>query len=62
MFKEESFDAIIDFIKLAKNYIPTVIITAVELPGLDTKKIEQIANSLGVTFRSRQYLDEYEEN
>ncbi|MDD5021418.1 MAG: TatD family nuclease-associated radical SAM protein [Endomicrobiaceae bacterium] len=62
MFKEKSFDAIIDFIKLAKNYIPIVIVTAVELPELDTKKIKQIANSLGVTFRSRQYLDEYEEN
>ena len=62
MFKEESFDAIIDFIKLAKNYIPTVVVTAVELSGLDTKKVEQIANSLGVLFRSRPYLDEYEEN
>lgn len=62
MFKEESFDAIIDFIKLAKDYIPTVVVTAVELPGLDTKKIKQIANSLGVAFRSRPYLDEYEEN
>ena len=62
MFKEESFDAVIDFIKSAKDYIPTVVVTAVELPGLNTKKIEQLANSLGVTFRSRPYLDEYEEN
>jgi len=62
MFKEESFDEIISFVKLAKDYIPTVVVTAVELPGLNTKKIEQLAENIGVTFRSRPYLDEYEEN
>ncbi len=61
-FKEKSFDEIIDFIKQAKIYIPSVTVTAVELPGLDTEKIKKIADSLGVSFRSRPYLDEYEEN
>ena len=58
MFKEESFDEIIKFAKLAKEYIPAVVITAVELPGLDISKIEKIAKDAGINFRVRPYLDE----
>jgi TatD DNase family protein len=58
MFKEESFDEIIKFAKEAKNYIPEVVITAVELPGLDVSKIAKIAEQIGVLFRIRPYLDE----
>ncbi len=61
MFKEESFDEIIKFAKAAKGIIPTVVITAVELPGLDVSKVKEIAKSAGVLFRSRPFLDEYEE-
>lgn len=60
MFKEESFDEIISFAKLAKEYIPTVVITAVELPGLDISKVERIVKEAGVNFRVRPYLDEKE--
>ncbi|MCL2145283.1 MAG: TatD family nuclease-associated radical SAM protein [Endomicrobia bacterium] len=60
MFQEESFDEIIKFAKLAKEYIPTVVITAVKLPGLDTSKIEQMAKDAGAHFRLRPYLDEKE--
>lgn len=60
MFKEESFDEIISFAKLAKKYIPTVVITAVELPGLDVSKIKSIAEAAGADFRLRPYLDEKE--
>ena len=61
MFKEDSFSEIISFAKLAKNYIPSVVITAVELPELDTAKVEQIAKEAGVKFRVRPYLDDNEE-
>ncbi len=57
MFKEESFGEIVKFAELAKNYIPTVVLTAVELPGLDVSKIKEIAKSIGVHFRVRPYLD-----
>jgi TatD DNase family protein len=60
MFKEESFDEIIAFAKLAKDYINSVVITAVELPQLDVSKVERIAKEIGVQFRSRPYLDEKE--
>lgn len=56
MFKEKSFNEIINFAKLAKEYIPEVVITAVELPGLDISKVEQIAKEAGVNFRVRPYL------
>ncbi|MFA7674832.1 MAG: radical SAM protein, partial [Endomicrobiia bacterium] len=57
MFAEESFDEIINFAKLAKQYIPLVVITAVELQNLDVSKVEQIAKSIDVSFRARPYLD-----
>ena len=59
-FNEESFEEILKFAKEAKKYIPSVTITAVELPGIDTKKVEKIAQDCGVAFRARPYLDEYE--
>ncbi|MDR2425993.1 MAG: TatD family nuclease-associated radical SAM protein [Endomicrobium sp.] len=58
MFKEESFDEIVSFVKFAKEYISSVTITAVELPHLDISKIKQIAKEIGVHFRLRPYLDE----
>lgn len=62
MFKEDSFNEVIIFAKEAKKYIPEVVITAVELPGLDVSKIEKIAKEAGVSFRVRPYLDEHENN
>ena len=59
-FGESAFDGIIEFTKEAKKYIPDVTITAVELPGLDVKKVQEIADKIGVQFRARPYLDEYE--
>jgi TatD DNase family protein len=58
MFGKEAFGEIIKFAKEAKNYIPKVVITAVELPGLDVLQIKKIAKEAGVDFRLRQYLDE----
>lgn len=60
MFKEESFGEIISFAKEAKKYIPEVVITAVELPGLDVSKVKKIAEETGIAFRVRPYLDEKE--
>ena len=60
MFKEASFAEIINFAKEAKKYIPQVVITAVELPGLDVSRIQKIAEETGVSFRVRPYLDEKE--
>jgi TatD DNase family protein len=61
MFKEESFNEILKFAEAAKDCIPTVVVTAVELPGLDVSKVKEVVKPLGVHFRVRPYLDEYEE-
>jgi len=60
-FGEESFNEIINFAKEAKKYIPSVTITTVELPGIDIEKVKKIALDAGVSFRAREYLDEYED-
>jgi TatD DNase family protein len=56
IFKEKSFGKIIKFVNEAKKYIPKVVITAVEFPDFDTSKVKEIADKLGVYFRSRPYL------
>ncbi len=58
MFKEESFGEILKFVREAKKYIPTVVITAVELPGLDVAKVKETAKELGVFFRARPLLED----
>ncbi|MCX5781664.1 MAG: TatD family nuclease-associated radical SAM protein [Elusimicrobia bacterium] len=60
IYGEKAFDGVIKFIKESKKYIPEVVITAVELPGLDVEKIRHLAKELKVNFRVRPYLDKYE--
>ncbi|GHT50038.1 hypothetical protein AGMMS49990_01730 [Endomicrobiia bacterium] len=60
MFKEESFDEVLKFVKEAKNYIPKVVITVVEFPGFDVSKVEKLAKEIDVCFRTRPYLDNEE--
>jgi TatD DNase family protein len=60
MFGEESFGEILKFAKEAKNYIPEVVITALEFPGFDVSKVEKLATEIGVRFRARPYLENEE--
>ena len=54
----KAYNAVIDFIKGAKRYIPDVEATIVDLPGVDKEKCRQIAAELGVQFRVRPYYEE----
>jgi len=54
----KAYDAVIDFIKESKKYIPEVESTIVDLPGVDKEKCRQIAAELGVQFRIRPYYEE----
>lgn len=56
-----TYPAVLDFARECKEYIPQVILTAVEIPGINFDKCRKIAENLGVLFRSRPYLDRYEE-
>ena len=54
-YGKDSFQAMKDFIVLAKNYIPDITATAVSYPGVDIPACEQTAKDLGIKFRMRQY-------
>lgn len=52
-----SFQAVLDFLRLAPNYIGEVTATAIDgLEGVDIAECERIAKELGVGFRAR-HLD-----
>jgi TatD DNase family protein len=55
-FGEASFTALLDFLRDAPKYIPSVVATAVTLPGLDIDAVRRLAESIpGVSFRGRSY-------
>ncbi|MFC1637696.1 TatD family nuclease-associated radical SAM protein, partial [Candidatus Margulisiibacteriota bacterium] len=57
-YGEKAYPAVIDFIKEAKKYIPEVEATVVDLPVIDQKACQKIAEDLGVEFRVRSYYEE----
>jgi len=51
-----SFPALLDFLREAPKHIPSVVATAVALPGLDHEAVRRLAESIpGVSFRLRPY-------
>ncbi|MCF6235894.1 MAG: TatD family nuclease-associated radical SAM protein [Gammaproteobacteria bacterium] len=49
-----SFNAVLDFLRLAPKYVPEVTVTAIHgLEGLDIDACENLAKQLGVGFRQR---------
>lgn len=54
-FGEQAFNAVVDFLKEAKKYIPEVTATVVSVPNLDIEACRKIADKLNVKFRVREY-------
>ena len=53
-----SFPALLDFLREAPAHVPSVVATAVDLPGLDVGAVRRLAESIpGVAFRLRPYAD-----
>ncbi len=50
-----AYEAVKDFIREAKKYIPEVTATVVSAPGVDVEACRRIADELGVKFRVREY-------
>ena len=50
-----AFGAIIDFIKEARERIPEVTASAVDLPSLDMKAVKRLAKELKVRLHTRAY-------
>lgn len=57
-FGEDAFDAIIEFARECKKYIPKVELTVVGIPEIDVKEAKKIADDLGVSFRVRTYYEQ----
>lgn len=55
VFGKRAYPALIQFIKDAKQVIPNVLVSIVDIPGVDVEKCERIARELGVDFRVRKY-------
>jgi TatD family-associated radical SAM protein len=57
-YGESGFDAMLDFAKKAKKYVPEVILSIVDvLPEEDIEECRKLAASLGVSFRVRAYSE-----
>ncbi|HMB16844.1 MAG TPA: TatD family hydrolase [Pelovirga sp.] len=56
-FGEQSFAAVTDFLRLAKDSIPDVTATMVTYPGINIEACKELANKIGVEFRVREYND-----
>jgi TatD DNase family protein len=55
VFGEKTYPALIQFIKEAKEVIPNVQVSLVEMPGVDVEKCREIARELSVDFRVRKH-------
>jgi len=52
---EGAYEAILDFLREARERIPEVTATVVAVPGLDVEACRRVAEALGVGFRVRTY-------
>lgn len=55
-FGIQSFQAMLDFVKKCKQYVPSVVLSVVDIIGTEKiKKCQNICNELGVTLRVRPF-------
>lgn len=57
IFGVQSFDAMIEFAREAKNYVPKVILSTVDttISKEEEKKCKEICDEIGVTYRIREF-------
>ncbi|HEY8465073.1 MAG TPA: TatD family nuclease-associated radical SAM protein [Bacillota bacterium] len=51
----KAYPALLDFVKRSRNYIPKVVVSAVDYPGINLDNIGKVAKSLGVAYRIRSF-------
>jgi TatD DNase family protein len=60
-FREKAFASVQEFIRGCVKNVRETVVSAVEMPGVDSAAARRLAESLGAPFRLRPYLDEYEQ-
>jgi len=53
----EAYDALLAFVREAKAALPEVVVTAIDMPGVDIAACQRKAAELGVALRVRKYDD-----
>ncbi len=56
-FGAAGFNGVCEFLRIAKEHVPQVVASAVTVPGLNLEAVIQLAQSLGVEFRQREYTE-----
>ncbi len=56
IYGKEAFDAMLNFAKEAKKYIPRVILSLVDYGGVNVENAQKIADKVGVELRVREYI------
>lgn len=52
----DSYQAVIDFACESKKFIPRVVLTVVEVPGVDIERCKQISQELSIELRIRYFI------
>ena len=55
VYGAQAYDAMIAFIKDARDRLPKVVVTALDYPGVDLGACRRLAEELGVEYRQRKY-------
>ncbi len=58
VYAERGFAAAQEFVKSSSRMLPRAVVTAVDLPGIDVARLEDLAKDLGASFRLRPRLAE----
>ena len=53
----DAYDAMLAFVRGAPRHIPEVVVTAMDIPGVDVEACRRFAEEAGVTFRQRTYQE-----
>jgi TatD family-associated radical SAM protein len=57
-FGEKAFDALLEFASKAKEYVPSVILSVVDvLPKEELERCADVANKVGVRLRIREIIE-----
>jgi len=52
----DSYQAVLDFARESKKYIPHVVLSVVDIPEVDTEKCKQVSEALGIELRIRNFI------